>query len=100
MATAAGTVELGIVRPEVRRAAGFWSDAWYRIRRDPPTLVAMGILAVLVVLALSADLLADHFFNWSFTKQDLLNNYEPPNGGIPAMWLGSDQLGRSQIVRL
>jgi len=100
MATAAGTVELGIAPREVRRSAGFWSDAWYRIRRDPPTLVAMGVLAVLVILALSADLLADHFFNWSFTKQDILNNYEPPSGRTSAMWLGSDQLGRSQIVRL
>lgn len=100
MATSAGTAELGIAPQEARRGTGFWSDAWYRIRRDPPTLVAMSVLAVLVVLALSADLLADHFFHWSFTKQDILNNYEPPNPANPAMWLGSDQLGRSQIVRL
>jgi peptide/nickel transport system permease protein len=53
-----------------------------------------------VVLALSADLLADHFFHWSFTKQDILNNYGPPDAATPALWLGSDQLGRSQIVRL
>jgi peptide/nickel transport system permease protein len=100
MATSAGTLELGVAPPEVRRGAGFWSDAWYRIRRDPPTIVAIAVLSLLVILALSADLLADHFFHWSFTKQDILNNYEPPNAANPPMWLGSDQLGRSQIVRL
>jgi peptide/nickel transport system permease protein len=100
MATSAGTLELGVAPPEVRRGAGFWSDAWYRIRRDPPTIVAIAVLSLLVILALSADLLADHFFHWSFTKQDILNNYEPPNPANPPMWLGSDQLGRSQIVRL
>jgi peptide/nickel transport system permease protein len=100
MATSAGTLELGITPREVRRSAGFWSDAWYRIRRDPPTLVAIAVLALLVILSLAADLLADHFFRWSFTKQDILNNYEPPDLANPPMWLGSDQLGRSQIVRL
>jgi peptide/nickel transport system permease protein len=97
---AAGTIELGIAPKEARPYAGFWSDAWDRIRKDRPTLIAMAVLGVLVILAISADLLADHFFHWSFTKQDILNNYEPPNPSDPAMWLGSDQLGRSQIVRL
>jgi len=99
MATA-GTIELGIAPKAPRPYAGFWSDAWDRIRKDRPTLVAMAVLGVLVTLALSADLLADHFFRSSFTKQDILNNYEPPNAANPAMWLGSDQLGRSQVVRL
>lgn len=86
---------------EVRRArAGIWSDAVYRLRHDGTTLVALVVLAILVILALSADLLADNFFHWSFSKQDILNNYEPPTFAQPAMWLGSDQLGRSQIVRL
>ena len=84
----------------VRRSAGIWSDALYRVRRDPTTLIALAVVALLVALALSADLLADNFFHWGFSKQDILNNYNPPDGTVPAMWLGSDQLGRSQIVRL
>lgn len=84
-----------------RVAAGFWSDAWYRLRRDPPTIAAFAVLGVLIALALGADLLADHFFHFAFSKQDLLNNYRKPTMDAgPAWWLGSDHLGRSEIVRL
>jgi len=55
---------------------------------------------VLVGLSLGADVLASSFFHWSFSQQDILSSYSKPNGNDPAMWLGSDQLGRSQIVRL
>jgi len=83
-----------------RRAAGLWSDALWRVGHDPTTLIAIGVLIVLIVLAAGADLLADNFFRWSFTKQDILSSYAKPNASDPAMWLGADQLGRSQIVRL
>ncbi len=91
-----------LVRPaEARRAsAGLWSDALWRLRRDPTTLAAFAVLGVLVLLALGADVLASSFFHWSFSQQDILTSYSKPNGDDPAMWLGSDQLGRSQIVRL
>jgi len=85
----------------VRRvSASFWSDALWRLRHDPTTMTAFAVLFVLAVLAIGADFLADNFFQWSFSKQDILNSYGKPNADQPAMWLGSDQLGRSQIVRL
>ena len=83
-----------------RLSAGLWADAWSRLRRDRVTLAAAFLLLVMVVLALAADLLAQHLFQYSFTRQDLLNSYTAPTLGDPAMWLGSDDLGRSQIVRL
>ena len=83
-----------------RVSASFWSDALWRLRHDPTTVTAFAVLLVLGVLAIGADLLADNFFHWSFSKQDILNSYGKPNADEPAMWLGSDQLGRSQIVRL
>lgn len=84
-----------------RRSAGFWSDAWYRLRRDRVTIVAFAVLGTLVVLAIAADLLADHVFGITFAKQDLLNTYRKPTlEAGPAWWLGSDHLGRSEIVRL
>ncbi|MBI3521783.1 MAG: ABC transporter permease [Chloroflexi bacterium] len=92
----------GLVRAaEARRAtAGLWSDALWRLRHDPTTIAASAVLCALVLLALGADLLASSFFHWSFSQQDILNSYGKPDGNDPAMWLGSDQLGRSQIVRL
>ncbi|HEV8670586.1 MAG TPA: ABC transporter permease [Candidatus Limnocylindria bacterium] len=102
MATDATTVAPVAVQPaEIRRpAAGLWSDALWRLRHDPTTIAALVVLATMVTLALGADLLADNFFHWSFSKQDILSSYEKPSLSEPAMWLGSDQLGRSQIVRL
>ena len=46
----------------MRTTPGFWSDAVWRVRRDPTTLAAILVLGVMTALAISADLLADHLF--------------------------------------
>jgi peptide/nickel transport system permease protein len=86
--------------PARRPTAGIWSNALARLRRDRVTLVAAAILAVMVLLAAAADVLANFVFHYGFTRQDLLNSYQRPTLTEPAFWLGSDDLGRSQIVRL
>ena len=69
MSTDIAVAGAAIVAPAAgRRAAGLWSDALWRVRHDPTTLIAIGVLFVLIVLAAGADLLADNFFRWSFTK--------------------------------
>ncbi len=83
-----------------RSTAGFWSDALWRVRHDPTTMVALALFFTMVVLAVGADALSDNFFHWSFAKQDLLNTYARPTLDDPAMWLGGDHIGRSQVVRL
>ncbi len=83
-----------------RRSVGLWTDAVDRIRHDPITLAALGILAVMVILASLADVLAQHVFHYTLTQQDLLRTWEPPTLAEPAYWLGGDNLGRSQIVRI
>ncbi len=101
---AQGTIALDSLAPEDvavrRKSAGFWSDAWWRLRHDPTTLAAIAVFGAMVLLALGADFLADNFFHWSFAKQDLLNTYAKPNLNDPAMWLGADHIGRSEVVRL
>ena len=89
-----------VIRPAPRRQEGFWWDALDRIRHDPTTLAAIGVLAILIVLALGADLLADVVFHTGYTNQDLLRTWDPPTLEAPRYWLGADNLGRSQIVRL
>ena len=86
--------------PPRRATAGIWSDAAASLRRDKLTLIALGILLVFILLAAAADILATYFFHYSFSRQDLLNGYARPTLGDPAFWLGADELGRSQIVRL
>ena len=86
--------------PARRPSAGIWSNALARLRRDRVTLVAAAILVVMILLAAAADVLANFVFHYGFTRQDLLNSYQRPTLSDPAFWLGSDDLGRSQIVRL
>ena len=100
MAGAATALELSRAAKTSRTSAGFWSDAFWRVRHDPTTVAALVVLAIMIAVAVSADLLADHFFHVSFSKQDLLNTYRRPTLAEPAWWLGSDLLGRSEVVRL
>ncbi|MEK7861237.1 MAG: ABC transporter permease [Chloroflexota bacterium] len=95
------TAEAAARTREQRQAtAGFWADAWWRLRHDPTTMVAFGVLATFVILAIGADVLAENVFLTSFSKQDLLSSYRKPTLEDAAVWLGADNLGRSQIVRL
>ncbi len=102
MTTQATTTTAPLMQPAdaQRSAAGLWSDALWRLRRDPTTLAALAVVLLMVAVALGADLLAANLFHRSFTQQDILSNYEKPNGAEPWMWLGTDELGRSQVVRL
>jgi peptide/nickel transport system permease protein len=63
-------------------------------------MVSLGVLLALGTLALLADVLADIVFRTDFMQQDLRNAYAAPQMGAPALWFGTDELGRSQIVRL
>lgn len=98
MATAAATQ--ATVASERRAYAGLWSDAWWQIKRDKVTIAAAIMLLFLVALALSADLAAQYIFRMRFEEQNLLGAYANPTLDPPAYLLGSDEIGRSQVVRL
>ena len=101
MSTAQLTAATATPQAEKRPAsAGIWTDAVWRLRRDPTTLAALGVLAAIAMIAITADLTAQNFFHRSFTQQSLLDNYTAPSFEEPYQWLGTDDLGRSQIVRL
>jgi peptide/nickel transport system permease protein len=83
-----------------RPAAGLWSNAWHRLRRDKLTMAAVAILLILILVSISAPLLAQFVFQFRFEQQNLLQAYGPPTLDPPAYLLGADELGRSQVVRL
>jgi peptide/nickel transport system permease protein len=83
-----------------RTSQSLWSNAWWKLRRDRLTIAAFIVLLILAALALAAPLLAANVFHYRFEQQDLLHTYEKPTLDPPAYLLGSDEIGRSQVVRL
>jgi peptide/nickel transport system permease protein len=86
--------------PTRRVAAGLWSDAWWRLRRDKVTMAAFAVLGILVVISYGAEILAVHVFQRAYTEQELLKAYHKPTLEPLYYMLGADEIGRSQVVRL
>ncbi len=101
VATTADVAAIGPAAVPARRAsAGLWNDAWWRIRKDKLSMGSIVVLVVLIVLSAAAPLFEEHVFQFKFAQQDLLGAYAKPQLEKPAYLLGSDELGRSQVVRL
>ena len=71
-----------------------------QLRRSPLTVAAVAILLTLGAAGLAADWLAANVFGVGPTAQNLRAAYARPDLAVPSLWLGADELGRSQIVRL
>src|SRR4051812_17942666 len=84
----------------VRPSRSLWSNAFWKLRHDRLTIGATILLVLLALLSAGADFFANTIFNYSFEKQDLLNTYVKPTFQPPAYLLGTDDLGRSAVVRL
>jgi peptide/nickel transport system permease protein len=84
----------------VRPSRSLWQNAWWKIRHDKLTVAAFLLLMLMAALAASADFMATNVFQYSFEKQDLLHTYERPAFAPLAYLLGTDDLGRSAVVRL
>ena len=101
MAVRAQVATTAPAEPTARRvSAGLWSNAWYRIRRDKLTMAAGTVIILMILLSAAAPLVAEHVFRTSFESQNLLRTYSAPTLDPPGYIFGSDEVGRSQIVRL
>jgi peptide/nickel transport system permease protein len=100
VATATATAGPIVAPSDVRVSRSLWDNAWYKLRRDRLTIGAAVVLLVLAALAILAPVLADNVFHYKFEQQDLFHTYEKPTFDPPAYLLGSDEVGRSQVVRL
>lgn len=77
--------------------SGLWSDAWYRLKRNPGAITGFVVMAIVIVIAIFAPLAAP------FGPRD--QNLAALRGGCcpgPSAehWLGVDELGRDELSRI
>lgn len=82
------------MRREAAHAAGFWRQAWRRLRRKPVALAAGGVIVLIALLACAGPHLAG--IPYDRLDWDAIA-VAPQYGG--AHWLGTDRLGRDLFVR-
>ncbi len=96
LATARGSADELQYRP----SASLFSTALRRLRRDRLTLAAFGVLGLLVLMALAAPWISANLLYTTYEKIDLELRMMFPTLAKPMWWLGTDDYGRSQLVRL
>ena len=74
--------------------AGFWSDAWRRLKRDRIALLAGGIIFLVFILAVVGPWLTPY----TPFAQDLERQYREPS--LSGFWFGTDEFGRSMFDRV
>lgn len=72
-----------------------WREVWRMLKKNKMALLGLGILIVLVLLALFADVIAD--YDTVVIKQNLGNRLKGPSA---EHWLGTDEFGRDIFARL
>lgn len=78
------------------KPVGVWGLRWRRFRRHPTGMAALVVLAIMVVFVLAAWPL-EYFTGLDPDAADLLSRYEPASA---AHWLGTDEAGRDELLRL
>jgi len=94
----AETLKLEPVATE--KPIGQWGLAWRRLRRHKLAMIGLTLLIVIVLISLSAELIAPY----PFEEIDLTHSYasllSPGEPGRPMHLLGTDKLGRDVASRL
>lgn len=75
------------------RQRSLWSDAFDRLRRNRASMVALGVIVVLAVIAIAAPLIAP----FDPTVLQSGGSMQPPSADFR---LGTDTVGRDQLSRL
>lgn len=76
---------------------------WLRFRSDRAALAGLGIIALLVLLALTAPLISRfvvHHDVYRRFPEEMLNEFGLPKGPNGQFWFGADRVGRDLFVRV
>ncbi|MFZ5352524.1 MAG: ABC transporter permease [Bacillota bacterium] len=78
-----------IVRPSMT----YWQDAWRRLKMSKVTMVSLGLIILLILMAIVAPFLTKH----TYYDNNLSNINQMPNA---EHWFGTDTLGRDMWARI
>jgi peptide/nickel transport system permease protein len=82
---------------QLEAPSGLWSEARYRLIRNPGAIVGAFLVSVFVIVAVFAPLIAP--FDPKASNLDLLDNGKPV-GPSADHWFGIDLLGRDEFSRI
>lgn len=80
-------------RKQRAHKAGFWHDAWYRLKKNKSAMLALVILVVIIFCAIFADYIAPY----PYDKQDYSATFLKPS---KEHLLGTDNFGRDILSRI
>ena len=89
--------ELEVLELELEPPSGLWSEARYRLLRNPGALLGAFFVSVFVTVAVFAPWIAP--YGPKESNLDLLHNGEPV-GPTSGHWFGIDLLGRDEFSRI
>ena len=79
---------------------GQWGLAWRRLRRHKLAMIGLTLLVVIVLISLSAELIAPYPFEEINLTHSYASLLSPGDPGRPMHFLGTDKLGRDVASRL
>ena len=82
----------GNTAPRMKSEAGFL-DIWRRLRKNPLAMFGLFIVALLIFLAITADVIAPY----KYYEQDLIASFQPPS---KEHLFGTDEFGRDILSRI
>ncbi|MBX3086060.1 MAG: ABC transporter permease [Anaerolineae bacterium] len=98
MTTTANVMQLGAATTADQGGRSLFQLAITRLRSDRLTLGAMGVIAVMVLLAIFAPIISTQFLKVDYARTSLSETFLAP--GSAGHVLGTDDLGRDHLARL